>query len=95
MTELFRCFFFSFLFSAFLALRYRGKNLIRDGLVTHTQLRFKPWWRLDLLNVYKVSYIRITNRGDCCAKRLNGAEIRIGNSLRDHGNLNPRYINTL
>ncbi|KPP58427.1 hypothetical protein Z043_123749 [Scleropages formosus] len=57
---------------------------------SHTQFDLKPWWRVDLLNEYKVTTVTITNRGDCCAWRINGAEIRIGNSLEDNGNENPR-----
>ncbi|XP_054478162.1 fucolectin-like [Anoplopoma fimbria] len=50
----------------------------------------KPWWRLDLLKTYNINTVTITNRRDCCHKRINGAEIRIGNSLNDNGNNNPR-----
>ena len=32
----------------------------------------------------------ITNRGDCCYQRLSNFEIRIGNSLADNGNHNPK-----
>ena len=38
---------------------------------------------------YHVSYLTITNRGDCCSERLSNFEIRIGNSLADNGNRNP------
>ena len=38
---------------------------------------------------YAVSYLTITNRGDCCSERLSNFEIRIGNSLADNGNRNP------
>ena len=62
---------------------------------THTQHDYRPWWRVDLQAAYKVNYVKITNRKDCCPERLNGAEIRIGNSRLDNGNRNPRYINTL
>uniref|UniRef100_UPI003AAD69BF uncharacterized protein n=1 Tax=Centroberyx gerrardi TaxID=166262 RepID=UPI003AAD69BF len=63
-----------------------------QGSCTHTQADFKPWWRLDLLKSYKVNYVTITNREDCCAQRIIGAEIRIGNSLNDNGNTNPRCV---
>uniref|UniRef100_A0A8C2GY43 Fucolectin tachylectin-4 pentraxin-1 domain-containing protein n=1 Tax=Cyprinus carpio TaxID=7962 RepID=A0A8C2GY43_CYPCA len=52
---------------------------------THTDLQSDPWWKLDLLK----TYIIITNRLDCCPERINGAEIRIGNSLENNGNNNP------
>ncbi|CAK6982627.1 uncharacterized protein LOC111644533, partial [Scomber scombrus] len=57
---------------------------------THTNNDFTPWWRLDLQKTHKVFSVKITNRGDCCAERLNGAEIRIGDSLANNGNNNPR-----
>ncbi|XP_035862418.1 uncharacterized protein LOC116049772 [Sander lucioperca] len=57
---------------------------------SHTQNDLKPWWRLDLLKTYKINTVTITNRKDCCHERINGAEIRIGNSLNDNGNDNPR-----
>ncbi|ROL29811.1 Fucolectin [Anabarilius grahami] len=48
-----------------------------------------PWWRLDLRHIYQVSKVVVTNRLDCCAQPINGAEIRIGNSLENNGNNNP------
>lgn len=51
---------------------------------------YNAWWRVDLLAVYDISNVIITNRGDCCPERMNGAEIRIGNSLVNNGNSNPR-----
>nr|XP_055024350.1 fucolectin-like [Misgurnus anguillicaudatus] len=49
-----------------------------------------PWWRLDLLDSYYISRVDITNRPDFGPERLDGAEIRIGNSLENYGNNNPR-----
>ncbi|XP_064410083.1 fucolectin-like [Latimeria chalumnae] len=60
------------------------------GSCTHTLFENNPWWRVDLLDVYRISRIVITNRGDCCSQHLNGAEIRIGNSLTNNGNQNPK-----
>ncbi|KAL0961811.1 hypothetical protein UPYG_G00332000 [Umbra pygmaea] len=57
---------------------------------SHTQEETNPWWRVDLRHVYRVRSVSITNRGDCCAERLDGAEIRIGNSLENNGVMNPR-----
>ncbi|XP_046698552.1 uncharacterized protein LOC124381179 [Silurus meridionalis] len=51
-----------------------------------------PWWRVDLLAVYDISNVLITNRGDCCPERLNAGEIRIGRSLVNNGNNNPRCL---
>ncbi|XP_034001628.1 pentraxin fusion protein-like [Trematomus bernacchii] len=59
------------------------------GSCTLTVEMTNPWWRVDLLESYIVTSIIITNRGDCCPKRLNGAEIHIGNSLQDNGAANP------
>ncbi|KAM4695482.1 fucolectin-like isoform 1-T1 [Discoglossus pictus] len=49
-----------------------------------------PWWRVDLIKSYKIGYVSITNRGDCCGESLNEAEILIGESLANNGNNNPR-----
>ncbi|KAI4887214.1 hypothetical protein NFI96_008581 [Prochilodus magdalenae] len=67
----------------------------RDSYFGHrscssTDSSVQPWWRVDLLVVYQISSIVITNRGDCCPDRLIGAEVRIGNSLDNNGNNNPR-----
>ncbi|XP_059195109.1 fucolectin-4-like [Centropristis striata] len=59
------------------------------GSCTHTVSQANPWWRVDLLETYIVTSVVITNRGDCCPERLNGAEIHIGNSLQDNGAANP------
>ncbi|XP_073692858.1 uncharacterized protein [Garra rufa] len=48
----------------------------------------EPWWRVDLLDVYRVTRVIITNRGDCCEERINGVQIRVGNSLENNGNNN-------
>ncbi|XP_042615342.1 fucolectin-7-like isoform X1 [Cyprinus carpio] len=58
------------------------------GSCTHTTAEFNPWWRADLGNVYSISNVSITNRGDCCKERLRGAQIRIGNKLENNGNNN-------
>ncbi|XP_077345105.1 fucolectin-like [Lithobates pipiens] len=60
------------------------------GSCSHTAWEPSPWWRVDLLKPYKIAYITITNRGDCCSERLNGAEILVGNSLGNNGNNNAR-----
>lgn len=62
-----------------------------DGSCTHTKANYNPWWRLDLLKTYKVFSITITNTVDSVPNRLNGAEIRIGDSPdNNNGNNNPR-----
>ncbi|CAJ0955947.1 unnamed protein product [Ranitomeya imitator] len=50
------------------------------GSCTHTNKVNNPWWKLDLKQAYKISYVILTNRMDCCTERLMGAEVRIGNS---------------
>uniref|UniRef100_A0A4W5LMG2 Fucolectin tachylectin-4 pentraxin-1 domain-containing protein n=1 Tax=Hucho hucho TaxID=62062 RepID=A0A4W5LMG2_9TELE len=59
---------------------------------THTEQDTNPWWRVDLLDVYRVTAVTITNRGDVVPERLDGAEIRIGNSLENNGINNPRCV---
>uniref|UniRef100_A0A8C6TU20 Si:ch211-215k15.4 n=1 Tax=Neogobius melanostomus TaxID=47308 RepID=A0A8C6TU20_9GOBI len=59
------------------------------GSCTRTIEQSNPWWRVDLLGNYIVTSITITNRGDCCADRLDGAEIHVGNSLLYNGAYNP------
>ncbi|XP_055020141.1 uncharacterized protein LOC129411886 [Boleophthalmus pectinirostris] len=63
-------------------------SIYYDNSCTHTATTTNPWWRVDLKDPYFVTSITITNRGDCCAQRLDGAEIRVGNSLDNNGNSN-------
>lgn len=56
---------------------------------THTAEDLGPWWRVDLLAVYKVSAVTIINRQDDFIERILGAQILIGNSLEQNGNQNP------
>ena len=56
---------------------------------THTFTTTDPWWRVDLRDSYAITSITVVNRGDCCQERLDGAEIRVGNSLVNNGNDNP------
>ncbi|XP_043972212.1 fucolectin-1-like [Gambusia affinis] len=62
----------------------RNWNL-KKGSCSHTDTESNPWWRVDLLDSYVVTQVIVTNRGDCCEERINGAEIRIGNSLQNNG----------
>ncbi|XP_076846232.1 uncharacterized protein LOC143491266 isoform X1 [Brachyhypopomus gauderio] len=64
------------------------------GSCTHTEQDFGPWWRLDLLEQHKVFSIHVTNRQEL-PERLKGAEIRIGDSLNNNGNNNPRCAEIL
>ncbi|RXM27089.1 Pentraxin fusion protein [Acipenser ruthenus] len=47
---------------------------------TYTNTDSPSWWRVDLKDTYEISTVIITNRKDCCHERLQGAEIRIGDS---------------
>ncbi|XP_032893986.1 uncharacterized protein LOC116984036 [Amblyraja radiata] len=58
------------------------------GSCARTKKSKNPWWRVDLKERYKVSDVKITNRGDCCSDQIQGAEIRIGDSLENNGNSN-------
>ncbi|XP_052458922.1 fucolectin-5-like [Carassius gibelio] len=56
-----------------------------------TAYQLNPWWRLDLLDSYNIYNVTVTNRDDnCCPDQTRGVEIRIGNSLENNGNNNPR-----
>ncbi|XP_027868790.1 fucolectin-3-like [Xiphophorus couchianus] len=66
----------------------RNSNL-KKGSCTYTDTESNPWWRVDLLDSYVVTQVIVTNRGDCCEERINGAEIRIGNALQNNGVENP------
>ncbi|XP_042615199.1 fucolectin-like [Cyprinus carpio] len=57
---------------------------------SHTSYQLNPWWRLDLLDYYNIYKVTITNRGDGWLEQTTGVEIRIGNSLVNNGNNNPR-----
>ncbi|XP_072276502.1 uncharacterized protein [Pyxicephalus adspersus] len=57
---------------------------------SHTDLDIEPWWRVDLTKVYNITKVKILNRGDCCKERIQGAELRIGNSPENGGTRNPR-----
>ncbi|CAB1345500.1 unnamed protein product, partial [Coregonus sp. 'balchen'] len=70
----------------------RNSNYNYGGSCSSTTFNTNPWWRVDLLDVYRVTAVTITNRGDCCPERLDGAEIHIGNSLENNGINNPRCV---
>ncbi|PIO23489.1 hypothetical protein AB205_0071530, partial [Aquarana catesbeiana] len=53
-----------------------------------TKVEYGPWWSLDLGSNHAIFSVAITNRRECCAEGLSGAEIRIGN-LKDWKE-NPR-----
>uniref|UniRef100_A0A671QTR1 Fucolectin tachylectin-4 pentraxin-1 domain-containing protein n=1 Tax=Sinocyclocheilus anshuiensis TaxID=1608454 RepID=A0A671QTR1_9TELE len=65
----------------------RESNYAR-GSCSITNADRDPWWRVDLGDVYRITRVSVTNRGDCCEKRIEGIQIRIGNSLHNNGNNN-------
>uniref|UniRef100_A0A3B4G9U0 Fucolectin tachylectin-4 pentraxin-1 domain-containing protein n=1 Tax=Pundamilia nyererei TaxID=303518 RepID=A0A3B4G9U0_9CICH len=76
----------------------RRNSFYTNGFCSHTaEDETDPWWRVDLQHSFTITTVKVTNRGDCCAERLDGAEIRIGNSLENNGNNNPKCgtINSL
>ncbi|XP_059827270.1 uncharacterized protein LOC132394941 [Hypanus sabinus] len=52
-----------------------------------TKKQCNPWWRVDLQRHYRIYVVSITNLNRR-HYRLNGAEIRIGDSLENNGNNN-------
>ncbi|XP_030604709.1 fucolectin-4-like [Archocentrus centrarchus] len=60
-----------------------------DASCTLTRKSMSPWWRLDLRKTHKVFSVNVVNQ-DSNPERLNGAEIRIGDSLDNNGNNNSR-----
>uniref|UniRef100_A0A673MNC7 Fucolectin tachylectin-4 pentraxin-1 domain-containing protein n=1 Tax=Sinocyclocheilus rhinocerous TaxID=307959 RepID=A0A673MNC7_9TELE len=74
-----------------------GPELALDGSLTswtHTNDQTNPWWRVDLLKVYSVKRVTITNRPSL-GSRINGAVIRIGNFLDIYSNTICGVISTL
>ncbi|KAL3987617.1 hypothetical protein ACER0C_014732 [Sarotherodon galilaeus] len=69
----------------------RRSSFYTNGFCSHTaEDETDPWWRVDLQHSFTITTVKVTNRGDCCAERLDGADIRIGNSLENNGNNNPK-----
>ena len=44
------------------------KSLRSQKSCTHTNKERNPWWMVDLGGSYHISYLKVTNRGDCCGK---------------------------
>nr|XP_032831273.1 uncharacterized protein LOC116954681 [Petromyzon marinus] len=51
-----------------------------------TDMDWEPWWRLDMLLLYRVKSVTIAGREDVQGLRLFGAEIRVGNSTTREDN---------
>ncbi|XP_068725987.1 uncharacterized protein [Montipora capricornis] len=66
-----------------------GGNATNVQVCAHTENpHTNSFWRVDLGRVEHVAEVRILNRGDCCAARLDGAEIRVGDSTAMGGATN-------
>ncbi|KAM9450165.1 fucolectin-like [Clarias gariepinus] len=82
----------TFYYPANLAIDGNTASNLGSGSCTHTNGDYGAWWRVDLLALFDISTVIITNRGDACPERINGAEIHIGKSLVNNGNNNPRCV---
>ncbi|XP_042321520.1 uncharacterized protein LOC121929725 [Sceloporus undulatus] len=56
---------------------------------SHTEWNWEPWWYVDLGDSYAIATVVVKNRGDCCGHRIQGAQVRVGDNLKDHGKSNP------
>ncbi|XP_068725982.1 uncharacterized protein [Montipora capricornis] len=77
---------FSTLFSSYAVDGGKATN-VRFCAHTGDAGNTNPFWRVDLGRVEHVAKVRILNR-DCCADRLDGAEIRVGDSTAIGGATN-------
>ncbi|XP_033958271.1 fucolectin-2-like [Pseudochaenichthys georgianus] len=75
---------------AYMAIDGNRDSNYYQGSCSHTDNDLNPWWRLALPKTHKVFSVKITNR-DSHPQRLDGAEIRIGDSLVNNGADNPRF----
>ncbi|XP_030050594.1 uncharacterized protein LOC115464345 [Microcaecilia unicolor] len=48
-----------------------------QGQCSSTDYEYQPWWAVDLLDTYPVTFVAITNRGDAVSESISGAEIQI------------------
>nr|XP_060628780.1 uncharacterized protein LOC132773555 [Anolis sagrei ordinatus] len=64
-------------------------NLPRDGSCSHTNADLDPWWYVDLGENYTVFAVLVKNRQDCCAERLDKAQVRVGYSVAANSKFNP------
>uniref|UniRef100_A0A8D2IWX9 Fucolectin tachylectin-4 pentraxin-1 domain-containing protein n=2 Tax=Varanus komodoensis TaxID=61221 RepID=A0A8D2IWX9_VARKO len=55
----------------------------RRGSCTQSRLQKEPWWAVDLGAQYSVSTVVVKNRQDCCSKRLQGAQVYVGDAVAD------------
>merc|ERR1719326_1628373 len=56
-------------------------NNYPSGSCTHTHAHNGAWWTVNLGSTQTVKAVKVTNRGDCCGSRLNGFNVKVGNSV--------------
>ena len=44
---------------------------------THTCSENQPWWKVVFPSPVDISQVKLTNRGDCCGERLDGAVLSL------------------
>ncbi|XP_018430816.1 PREDICTED: fucolectin-6-like [Nanorana parkeri] len=54
------------------------------GFCSHTYDDWEPWWRLDLMQKYKVNMVVVYGRTDNALYRMQGLELRFGDSPNNH-----------
>ncbi|XP_067323317.1 uncharacterized protein [Anolis sagrei] len=64
-------------------------DLMKYRSCTHTTYDMDPWWYVDLGVEYAIISLVVKTREDCCSSRINGLELRVGNSLDGNGKFNP------
>ncbi|XP_074652572.1 uncharacterized protein LOC141906964 [Tubulanus polymorphus] len=74
-----------------------GNRNFRDKSCTHTLLKGSPtkpnWWYVDLQHRYRISYVALVNRGDCCSDRLRNFKIVVTNApLTDFVSIPDRHV---
>ena len=54
-------------------------TVLTQGSCTHTDIEYKPWWRVKLSKYYYVRKVKITNR-QSSSERLTNFDVRVGGS---------------
>ncbi|GMH39702.1 hypothetical protein BSKO_07600 [Bryopsis sp. KO-2023] len=57
---------------------FSGNSCTHTGRTRNLQTTLFPWWSVDLGSPKKVTRVEVTNRSDCCAQRLDGFDIHVG-----------------
>lgn len=64
--------------NAYKAVDGNGDSNFKGSSCTLTQPEAQPWWVVDLGDVYQISTVTITNRGDCCGELFHRSIILVG-----------------